>query len=65
MTMAQNRQEWRSRTGSDLVWLASLIDSFERVSRSDVRAAPCDPLLLTAVRDQLLRPAAPRQAALN
>jgi hypothetical protein len=42
-----------------------LIDSFEQLSRSDVRAAPCDPTLLNAMRDQLSRPVATRQVALN
>jgi hypothetical protein len=63
--MAQLQQEWRSRSGSDSVWLAMLIQSFERVSRSDVRAMPCDTSLLIAVREQLARPASVRSAAMH
>jgi hypothetical protein len=60
--MAQLQQEWHSRAGSD-GWLVSLILSFDRVSRSDVRAVPCDPAVLMAVRDQLARPAATRPSS--
>jgi hypothetical protein len=54
--MAQLQQQWRSRSGSDLSWLAMLIESLERVSCADVRALPCDPSILNAFRDQLARP---------
>jgi hypothetical protein len=54
--MAQFQQQWRSRPGSNPVWLAMLIESFERVSCTDVRALPCDASILNAVRDQLARP---------
>jgi hypothetical protein len=63
--MGQLRHQSHSQPGSDLVWLAMLIEAFERVSRADVRALPCDPALLNAVRDRLARPDLMRPAALN
>jgi hypothetical protein len=36
-----------------------LIDTMEKVSCSDLRAVPCDPELLAAVKAQLARPASP------
>lgn len=59
--MAPQQQD-NSRSGNELSWLATLIESFERVSRSDIRATPCDPSVLMAVREQLARPAAARPA---
>jgi hypothetical protein len=54
---------WRSGDG-ERVWLLTLIDTMEqvsreRVSRPGMRAIPCDPTILSALRLQLARPAAP------
>jgi hypothetical protein len=59
--MAQ--QVWRSGDG-ERRWLSMLIDAMERVSREkasrrEVRATPCDPELLSALSQQLARPASP------
>ena len=44
------------RTGAgERAWLSMLIDTMEKVSRRDVRTAPCDAGLLTMVRLQLGR----------
>lgn len=58
--MAQQHQEGRNRHGSDLSWLAMLIESYERVSSCDFRAMPCEAAILKAVRDQLERPVSAR-----
>jgi hypothetical protein len=34
-----------------------LIDAMEEVSRPELRAVPCDPFVLAALRAQLARPA--------
>ncbi|MFC0243311.1 hypothetical protein [Rhodopseudomonas telluris] len=47
--MAQKKQSG----GSDRRWLATLIESFETATRSDVRKAPCSRALLRAVRAHL------------
>jgi len=62
----QSRQlkSWQSnwRTGSSQnVWLSMLVDAMEKFSRPELRAVPCDRLLLTAVRAQLARPASTSQ----
>jgi hypothetical protein len=49
---------WR-REGADRRWLSMLIDAIEEVSRPEIRAVPCDPFVLAALRAQLARPAAP------
>jgi hypothetical protein len=36
-----------------------LIDAMENVSRPEVRAAPCDPRVFSALRVQLAHPASP------
>jgi hypothetical protein len=56
--MGQRLQPWRSE-GGDRLWLSMLIDTMEKVSCSDLRAVPCDPELLAAVKAQLARPASP------
>jgi hypothetical protein len=44
------------RTGAgERAWLSMLIDTMEKVSRRDVRTAPCDARLLTMVRLKLGR----------
>jgi hypothetical protein len=54
--MGQQLQMWRSANGQRK-WLSMLIDAMEEVSRPEVRAVPCDRLLLAAFRAQLARPA--------
>jgi hypothetical protein len=54
-TMVQ-LQAWRS-VGSQRLWLSTLIDAMEAVSRPETRAVPCDQRLLAAFRAQLARPA--------
>jgi len=56
MTMGQQLQTWQSK-GGDRRWLSMLVDAMEEVSRPEVRAYPCDPFVLAAVRAQLARPA--------
>jgi hypothetical protein len=54
--MGQSLQTWRS--GSEQrAWLSTLIDTFEEISRPEVRAVPCNGHLLAAFRAQLARPA--------
>jgi hypothetical protein len=57
--MGQSLQTWRS--GSEQrAWLSSLIDTFEEVSRPEMRAVPCESHVLAALRAQLARPASAR-----
>jgi hypothetical protein len=49
------RQGWRSGAGQNL-WLSMLVDAMEKLSRPELRAVPCDRLVLAAVRAQLARP---------
>jgi hypothetical protein len=56
--MGQQLQPWRSGDGQTL-WLSMLVEAMEHVSRPEVRAVPCDRLVLAAVRAQLERPASP------
>jgi hypothetical protein len=46
----------RARKG-ELLWLSRLIATMEQIARPEVRAMPCDQLVLAAVRAQLARPA--------
>ena len=48
---------WRSSEGSK-AWLSMLVDAMERAARPEMRAVPCDGLVLAALRAQLSRPAA-------
>jgi hypothetical protein len=67
--MGQQIQGWRS-AGAQRVWLSTLIDTMEQVSRPERRAVPCvsvscdrvscDRQAVAALRAQLARPAAPR-----
>jgi len=53
--MGQAFQTWRS--GSEQrAWLSLLINTFEEVSRPEMRAIPCDSHVLAALRAQLARP---------
>jgi hypothetical protein len=54
--MAQRLQPRRSGKG-ERQWLSRLIDAMEKIARPDVRALPCDKLVLAKVRAQLARPA--------
>jgi hypothetical protein len=54
--MKQQFPSWRTQNGQTL-WLSGLIAAMERLSRSEWRAHPVDPLELVAVRAQLARPA--------
>jgi hypothetical protein len=53
-----SRSEGWRREGADRRWLSMLIDAIEEVSRPEIRAVPCDPFVLAALRAQLARPAA-------
>jgi hypothetical protein len=55
--MGQQLQSWRSGRGQNL-WLSTLVDTMDKVSRPEWRAIPCDRLELAAVRAQLARPPA-------
>lgn len=57
--MGQQIQGWRS-AGAQRVWLSTLIDAMEQVSRPEQRAMPCDSQAVAALRAQLARPAAGR-----
>ena len=54
--MGQQLRTWRSGA-EQTVWLSALIDAMEEVSRPELRAVPCDPFILAALRAQLARPA--------
>jgi hypothetical protein len=56
--MGQQLQPWRSGN-SEKLWLSMLIDTMEAVARPELRAVPCNPAVLAAVRAQLARPASP------
>jgi hypothetical protein len=56
--MGQQIQSWRSE-GSRRLWLTMLVDTMEQVCRPSVRNSPCNPSVLTALKAQLARPAAP------
>jgi hypothetical protein len=56
--MGQQLQQWRS-AGGEKLWLSMLIDAMEEVSRPELRRQPCDRSVVSAVRAQLSRPAAP------
>jgi hypothetical protein len=50
------------RTGAgERAWLSMLIDTMEKISRRDVRTAPCDAKLLTMVRLHLGRSVVPHR----
>jgi hypothetical protein len=54
--MNQQLPSWRTQSGQTL-WLSNLIAAMEKLSRSEWRARPLDPLELAAVRAHLARPA--------
>jgi len=51
-------QPWRSGDGERL-WLSMLVDTMEKIARRELRAVPCDRLVLAKVSAQLSRPASP------
>jgi hypothetical protein len=58
--MASRHQSWRSGGNSrkgEVQWLSRLIATMEQIARPEVRAMPCDELVLAAVRAQLAKPA--------
>lgn len=57
--MGQQIQGWRSARAQRL-WLSTLIDAMEQVSRPEHRAMACDSQAVAALRAQLARPAAGR-----
>jgi hypothetical protein len=56
--MVQQTQQWRSGTG-EMAWLSALVGTMERISRPELRAAPCARSLRAAVEAHLARPATP------
>jgi hypothetical protein len=56
--MVQQTQQWRAENG-EMAWLSALVGAMERISRPELRAAPCTRSLLVAVEAHLARPAAP------
>jgi hypothetical protein len=49
---------WRSGDGSR-AWLSMLVDAMENAARPEIRAVPCDGVVLAALRAQLSRPSLP------
>jgi hypothetical protein len=56
--MGQQVQPWRSGDGEKL-WLSMLIDTMEKIASRELRAVPCDRLVLAKVNAHLARPASP------
>jgi hypothetical protein len=56
--MSHQVQPWRSGDGEQL-WLSTLIDTMEKIACRELRAEPCDRLLLAKVSAHLARPASP------
>jgi hypothetical protein len=52
---ASQVQAWRSGDGEKL-WLSALIDTMEKIARRELRAVPCDRLVLAKVSAHLARP---------
>jgi hypothetical protein len=57
--MVQQTQQWRSGNG-EMMWLSTLVETMKTLSRPELRAVPCDPTLLVAVKAHLASPALPR-----
>lgn len=53
--MGQALHTWRSGSGQR-AWLSALIETFEEVSRPEIRCIPCESDLLAALRAQIARP---------
>jgi hypothetical protein len=54
--MVRHVQSSRSRD-KKTSWLSMLVDAMEEAGRPEVRAVPCDCLVLKKFREQLARPA--------
>lgn len=46
---------WQS-SGGERRWLSLLVDAMEEAARPEVRALPCEAVILQALREQLARP---------
>jgi hypothetical protein len=53
--MDRRTEPWRYGSG-DRRWLALLVDAMERAARPEIRAVPCEPAILEALRAQLAQP---------
>jgi hypothetical protein len=60
--MGQPLQAWKAGSGERL-WLSMLIDAMEQASDPELRAKPCDGVVLAALRAQLALPASVRFAS--
>jgi hypothetical protein len=56
--MGQQLQRWEPGTGEKL-WLSTLIEAMDDVSRPEVQALACDRSILAALTMQLERPVSP------
>jgi hypothetical protein len=54
--MARRLQSWRPKDG-ERHWLSMLVAAMDHAARPEVRAVPCDRLVLAQVRARLARPA--------
>ena len=54
--MSQHIRPWQTDDG-ERQWLSMLIDTMEEISRPELRSTPCDRSVLSAVSEQLSRPA--------
>jgi hypothetical protein len=54
--MSKRLQSWRSKDGQRR-WLSMLVVAMDHAARPEVRAVPCDHLVLAQIRAQLARPA--------
>jgi hypothetical protein len=63
--MSQPRQIWTEGKAGDgeRLWLSTLVDAMERLSRPELRAKPSDGLALEKLRAQLALPASIRFAS--
>jgi hypothetical protein len=55
MSMEQGKTIWRGGEDRQL-WLSMLLDAMEEAGRPEVRAKPCPPAVLLALRAQLAQP---------
>jgi hypothetical protein len=52
-------RQWHSGE-IDTAWLSMLVDCFEKISQTDLRAVPCDLSILLALKARLAQPASLR-----
>jgi hypothetical protein len=55
--MGQRLTTWQSG-GGERLWLSLLVDAMEEAARPEVRALPCEAVILQALRAQLAQPVA-------